>query len=106
MSVQVAMVGDELISPLLPLGFPNSSVAKESTCNAVDPSSIPGLGRSAGEGTGYPVLCSWASLVSQLVENLPAVWETWIQSLGWEDPLVKGKANHSSILAWRIPWTV
>ena len=49
---------------------------------------------------------SWASLVAQLVKNLPAVWETWVRSLGWEDPLEKGKTTHSSILAWRIPWTV
>ena len=48
----------------------------------------------------------WASLVAQLVKNPPAVWETWIQSLGWEDPLEKGKATHSSILPWRIPWTL
>ena len=48
----------------------------------------------------------WASLVAQLVKNLPAMWETWVRSLGWEDPLDKGKATHSSILAWRIPWTV
>ena len=47
-----------------------------------------------------------ASLVAQLVKKLPAMWDTWVQSLGWEDPLVKGKATHSSILAWRIPWTV
>ena len=50
--------------------------------------------------------CSWASLVAQLVKNLPTVKETWVQSLGWEDPLEKGKATHSSILAWRTPWTV
>ena len=48
----------------------------------------------------------WASLVAQLVKNPPAMWETWVQSLGWEAPLEKGKATHSSILAWRIPWTV
>ena len=48
----------------------------------------------------------WASLVAQLVKNLPAMWETWVQSLGWEDPLEKRKATHSSTLAWRIPWTV
>ena len=47
-----------------------------------------------------------ASLVAQLVKNLPAMWEIWVQSLGWEDPLEKGKATHSSILAWKIPWTV
>ena len=47
-----------------------------------------------------------ASLVAQLIKNLPAMWETWVLSLSWEDPLEKGKATHSSILAWRIPWTV
>ena len=54
----------------------------------------------------YPLQYSWASLVAQLVKNPPAMWETWVQSLGWEDPLEKGKATHSSILAWRIPWTI
>ena len=49
---------------------------------------------------------NWASLVAQLVKNLPAIWENWVQSLGWEDSLEKGKATHSNILAWRIPWTV
>ena len=88
------------------LGFPDSSVGKESTCNVGDPVSIPGLGRSPGEGIGYPLQYSWASLVAQLVKNLPAMRETWVQSLGWEDPLEKGKATHSNILAWRIPWTV
>ena len=48
----------------------------------------------------------WASLVAQLVKNLPAMRETWVPSLGWEDPLEKVKATYSSILAWRIPWTV
>ena len=57
------------------------------------------LGRSAGEGIGYPLQYSWASLVAQLVKNLPAMWETWVNSLGPEDPLEKGKATHSSILA-------
>ena len=88
------------------LGFPDSSVGKESTCNAGDPGLIHGLERSAGEGIGYPLQYSWASLVAQLVKNPPATWETWVQSLGWEDPLEKGKATHSSILAWSIPWTV
>ena len=86
--------------------FPDSSVSKESACDAGDPGSIPGLGRSIGEGIGYPLRYSWASLVAQLVKNLPAMWETWVRSLGWEDPLEKGKAIHSSILAWRNPWTV
>ena len=61
--------------------------------------------RFIGKGTGYPLQYSWASLVAQLVKNPPAMWETWVLSLGWEDPLEKGKATHSSILAWRIPWT-
>ena len=87
-------------------GFPNSSVVKESVCNAGDPGLIPGLGRSTGEGVGYPLQCSWASLVVQLVKNPPAMRETWVCSLGWEGPLEKGKATHSSILAWRILWTV
>ena len=78
------------------LPFPDSSVGKESTKNAGDPGS-PGLGRSAGEGIGYPLQDSWASLVAQLVKKLPAMQETWVQSLGWEDPLEKG--THSSILA-------
>jgi len=47
---------------------------------------------------------SGASLVAQMVKNLPAMWETWVWSLGWEDPLEKGTATHSTILAWRIPW--
>ena len=88
------------------MGFPDSSVGKELACNARDPGSTPGSGRSAGEGIGYPLQYSWASLVAQLVKNLPAVRETWGQYLGWEDPLEKGKATHSNILAWRIPWTV
>ena len=86
------------------LGFPDSSVGKESACNSGDPRLIPGSGRSTGEGTGYPLQCSWASLIAQLVKNLPAMWETWVQSLGREDALEKGKATHSRILAWRIPW--
>ena len=67
---------------------------------------IHGSERSNGKGIGYRLQYSWASLVAQLVKNLPAMQETCIQSLGWEDPLEKGKATHSSILAWRIPWTI
>ena len=78
---------------------PESSVVKESACNAGDPGSIPGLGRSSGEGIGYPLQYSWASLVAQLVKNPPEMWETWVRSLGWEDPLEKGNTTHSSILA-------
>ena len=77
----------------------------QSTCNAGDPGSIPELGRSPGEGISYPFQYSWASLVAQTVKNLPAKWETWVQSLDWEDTLEKGIATHSSILALRIPWT-
>ena len=66
--------------------FPDSSVGKESTSNAGDPSLIPGLGRSPGEGIGYPLQYSWPSLVSQVVENLPAMRENWVRSLSWEDP--------------------
>ena len=79
--------------------FPHSPVGKESACNAGDPSLIPGLGRFAGEGISKPFPFPWASLVAQLVKNLPAMWETWAASLGWEDPLEKEKATHSSILA-------
>ena len=70
-----------------------------------DPGSIPGSGKSTRERIGYPLQYSWAFVVAQLLKNLPAMQETWIGSLGWEDPLEKGKATHSSILAWRIPWT-
>ena len=73
-------------------GFPDSSVGKESACHAGDPCSIPKSGRSAGEGIGYPFQYSWASLVAQLLKNPPAMWETWVWSLGWEDPLEKGNS--------------
>ena len=88
------------------VGFPGGSVGKESACNAGDPGSIPRSGRSAGEGIGYPHQYSRASLVAQLVKNWPAMCKTWVRSLSWEDPLEKGTATHSSILARRIPWTV
>ena len=67
---------------------------------------IPGSGRSSGEEIGYTLEYFWASLVAQLVKNLPAMWETCVRSLGLEDPLEKGMATHSSILAWSTPWTV
>ena len=67
---------------------------------------IPGSGRFPGGRNGNPIQYSWASLVAQLVKNPRAMWETWVQSLGWEDPLKKETATHSSILAWRIQWTV
>ena len=85
------------------LCVPDGSAGKESVCSAGDPGSIPVLGRSPGEGIGYPLQYSWASLMAQSVKNLPAVWETWFQPLGWEGPLEEGMATHSSILAWRIP---
>ena len=75
-----------------------------SICNAGYPGLIPGLRRSPGEGIDYPLPYPWASpLVAQTVKNLPAMRETWVQTLDWEDPLEKGMATHSSILAWRIP---
>ena len=82
--------------------FPDSSAGKESICNAEDPGSIPGSGRSLGEGIGYPHQYSLGSPVAQLVKNPPAMRETWVQFLGREDPLEKGKATHFRILAWRI----
>ena len=118
------------------MDFPGGSDGKVSDYNAGGPGSIPELGRSPGEGNGNPLLypClenpmdrgAWqatvhgvarvehdlvtkpppASLVAQLVKNPPAMRETLFRSLGWEDPRVKGEATHSSILAWRIPWTV
>ena len=84
-------------------GFSDSSAGKKSTFNAGDPSLIPGSGRPPGEGIGYPLQYSLASLVAQMVKNPLAVRETWIQSLGWEDPLEEGMATHSSILGWIIP---
>ena len=63
---------------------------------------IPGSGRSLREGIGYLLQYSWASLVAQMVKNPPAMWETCVQSLGWEDPLEEGMVAHSSIFAWRI----
>ena len=59
-------------------GFPDCSVGKESVCNAGDPGSILGSGKYAGEGIGYPLQYSWASLMAQLVKNLPGMWETWV----------------------------
>ena len=84
------------------VSFHGSSVVKESACNAGNPGSIPGLGRFPGEGIGYSLQYSWAFLVTQLVKNLPDMWDTWVQSLGWEDPMGKGMATHPR----RIPWTV
>ena len=71
------------------LGYPDNSFGKEFTWNAEDPSLIPGLGKSPGEEIGYPLQCSWNSLVAQLVKNPYAMWKTWVRSLGWEHPLEK-----------------
>ena len=71
------------------MGFPDGSVGKGSACNEGDPGSIPGSGRSPGEEIGYPLQCSWASLVAQLVKNPPAMQETPVRFLGPEDPLEK-----------------
>ena len=87
------------------MGLPWWLSWEESACNAEDPGLIPGLGRSPGKGIDNPLQYSWASLVAETVKNLPAMQETWVQSLGWEDPLEEGMATYSSILAWRIPWT-
>ena len=66
----------------------------------------PGLGISAGDGIGYPFQYFWAPFGTQVVKNLPAMQKTWVRSLGWDNALEKEKATHSSILAWKIPWTV
>ena len=78
---------------------------KESACSAGDPGSIPGSGRSLGKRIGCPVQYSWASLVTQMVKNLPAIPETLVPSLGWEDSLEEDMAIHSSILPGEFPWT-
>ena len=88
------------------LGFLDSTIGKESTCNAGDSGWIPGWGRPAGEGIGYLLQYSWVSFLTQLVKNPPVMWETRARSLGWEDPLEKGKSTCSSILAWKIPLTI
>ena len=93
---------DRLRTPVF-LGFPDGSDGKESTRNAGDSHLIPGSGSSSGEGRGYPVQYSWASLMAQMVKNLPAMQETWVQPLGWEEPLEEEMGTPLSILAWRIP---
>ena len=88
---------------VLKMGFPAGSAGKESACNAGGAGWIPGSGRSPGEEIGHPLQYSRASLVAQMVKNLPVMWETLVRSLSWEDPLEEGMATHSSILGWRIP---
>ena len=112
-------------------GTAGGSAGKESAGTAGDLGSVPGLGRSPGDGNSNPLqysclnnymdrgawqaivhgvakswtwlTLSWASLVAEMVKNLPVMKETWAQSLGWEDPLEEGMATHSRILAWTIP---
>ena len=81
------------------MGFPGSSAGKESTCNARDPGSIPGSERYPGEGIGFPLQNSWASLVAQTVKNPPKMCKTQVPSLDWEDPLEEGMTIYSNILA-------
>ena len=88
-----------LVIYLYGLGFPGSSAGKESACSAGDLDSIPGLGRSSKKGIGYPLQYYRASLMSQTVNNLPVMQETWVKSLGWEAALEEGMATYSSILA-------
>ena len=85
-------------------GFPDSLVGKEATCNAGEPGLIPGLGRSPGEGIGYPLQYSWASLVAQLVKNPPAMWPTWVRSLGWEDPWRRERLPTPVFWPGESPW--
>ena len=97
----------QLLSHMVVLGFPGSSVGKEFTCNARNPSLILGLRRSSREGISYPSQYSQGFLVAQMVKNPPVMQETWVQSLGWEDPLQEGMATYPSILAWRtLEWVV
>ena len=86
--------------------FPGSSAGKEFTCNAGNPGSIPGLGRSTGENDRLPTPLFLGFPGGLAGKESPVMWDTWVQSLDWKDPLEKGTATHSNILAWRIPWTV
>ena len=95
-------------------GLPGSSADKNSACNAGDPGLSPGLGISPGEGIGYTLKYSWVSLVAQTVKNLPAMWETWVRSLAWEDPwrskwqatpvFLPGKSHGQRSLMGCSPW--
>ena len=91
---------EDIVWDQLRMGFPGSSAGKESACYAGDPSLS---GRSPREGIGCPLQYSRTCLVAQMVKIPPAMWETWVQSLAWEDPLGEGMATHSSIPSWRIP---
>ena len=82
-----------------------AQLVKQCACKGGDSGSIPGTGRSPGEGIGYPLQYSWVPLVVQSVKNPPAMQETWVWSLGWEDPLEEGMATHFSSLSGESPWT-
>ena len=82
-------------------GFSGSSAGKKSACNAGSPGSIPGSGRSPGEGLGYPPQCSWDSLVAQMVKNPPTVWETWVGKIPWR----RAWQPTPMFLPGKSPWT-
>ena len=96
------------------MGFPDSSLDKESACEAEDPGSIPVLGRSAREGISYPLQYSWTSLVAQLVKNPSIMWKTWVRSSGWKIPWRRerlstpvfwpGKFHEQKSLVGYSPW--
>ena len=86
--------------------FPGGSDGKAPVCSAGDLGSVLGLGRFPGEGKGCSLQYFRVSLVAQLVKNPPEMVKTWVQPLGWEDSLEKGKDTNPSILAWRFPWTI
>ena len=86
-------------------GLPGSSAGKESACNTGDSSSIPLLWRSVGEGIGYPLQYSWASLVAQLAKNLPAVQDTWVQSLGWEGYPKEVNGLHTQVNSYPLQYS-
>ena len=87
------------------MGFPGGSAGKESACNPGEPGLIPGSGRSPGEGKGYPLQCSWASLLNQMVKNPPAMRETWVRSLDWEDLPRRAWQPSPVFLPGEFPWT-
>ena len=88
----------------LPKGFSGSSVGIQFACNAGDPGSILQLRRSPGEGIGYPLQYSWASLMAQMAKNPLTMRETWVWFLGWEDPLEEGKQPTPIFLPGESPW--
>ena len=93
------------VGAALTLSFPGSSAGKEPACNAGDPGSIPGSRRSPGDRTGYPRQYSWASVVAQMVKNLPAMWETWVQSLSGNIPWRRAWQPILVFLLGESPWT-